>query len=79
MDDLPRADERIIRAHAAELIAMADVLGLSNVRYASDNRVVVTRTARAEPLGIYRLAEEASLPWATVFGCTPMPCSPIPG
>jgi len=60
LDDLPRADERIIRAHAAELIAMADVLGLSNVRYASDNRVVVTRTARAEPLGIYRLAEEAS-------------------
>jgi len=60
LEDLPWADEQVIRAHAAELIAMAERLGLANVRYASDNRVVVTRTDKVAPLGIHRLAEEAS-------------------
>ncbi len=59
-DDLPWADEQVIRAHAAELIAMAEGIGLSNVRYASGNRLVVTRTERVEPLGEYVFAEQAS-------------------
>ena len=60
LEDLPPADEQAIRAHAADLIAMAEGLGLTELRYASGNRVVVTRTARVEPLGEHRLAEEAS-------------------
>lgn len=60
LEDLPWADEQVIRSHASELIAMAERLGLANVRYASDNRVVVTRTDKVAPLGIHRLAEEAS-------------------
>lgn len=60
LEDLPWGDEQVIRAHAAELIAMAERLGLDNVRYASGNRVVVTRTDHAALLGIHRLAEEAS-------------------
>lgn len=59
-DDLPWADERVIRAHAAELIAMARGIGLANVRYASSNRLVVTRTENVEPLGEFRFAEQAS-------------------
>ena len=57
---------------------MADVLDLSNVRYASDNPRGGDTPPAAEPW-IYRLAEGPALPWATRFGCTPMPCSPIPG
>ena len=60
LEDLPWANEQVIRARAAELIAMAERLGLANVRYASDNRVVATRTDKVAPLGIHRLAEEAS-------------------
>ena len=59
-DDLPWADEQVIRAHAAELIAMAEGIGLTDVRYASGNRLVVTRTERVEPLGEYVFAERAS-------------------
>jgi hypothetical protein len=32
LEDLPEANEGIIRAHSAELIAMAESLGLVNVR-----------------------------------------------
>ena len=39
-DDLPVADERVIRAHAAELIAMDESLGLADLRYDSSNRIV---------------------------------------
>ena len=60
-DDLPWADERVIRAHAAELIALAEGIGLTYVRYASGNRLVVTRTERVEPLGECVFAERASL------------------
>ena len=59
-DDLPWADEQVIRAHAAELIAMAEDLGMTNVRYASDNRLVVTATDHFERLGPFTFAEEAS-------------------
>ena len=51
-DDLPWADEQVIRAHAAELIAMAEDLGLTNVRYSSDNRLVVTATDHFERTGV---------------------------
>lgn len=60
LDDLPEADERVIRAHAAELIAMAESLGLVNVRYASDNRLVVGVTDHFQRLGPFTFAEEAS-------------------
>lgn len=60
LEDLPQADERVIRAHAAELIAMADTLGLSDVRYASDNRLVVSVSDHFRRLGPFTLAEEAS-------------------
>ena len=59
-DDLPVANESVIRAHAAELIAMADTLGLANVRYASADRIVVTVTDHVEHLGEFRFAERAS-------------------
>jgi hypothetical protein len=59
-DDLPWADEEIIREHAAELIAMAESLGLSDLRYASSNRIVVTLTDHVEPLGEYKFSERAS-------------------
>lgn len=59
-DDLPVADERVIRAHAAELIAMAEALGLANLRYASADRIVVTVTDHVEYLGEFRFAERAS-------------------
>jgi hypothetical protein len=60
LEDLPQADEGVIRAHAAELIAMAESLGLMNVRYASDNRLVVSVPDRFQRLGPFTLAEEAS-------------------
>ena len=60
LEDLPQADEQVIRAHAAELITMAEDLGLTNVRYASDNRLVVTMTERIERMGPFTFAEEAS-------------------
>jgi hypothetical protein len=59
-DDLPWADEEIIRAHAAELVAMAESLGLSDLRYASSDRIVVTLTDHVEPLGEYKFSERAS-------------------
>jgi hypothetical protein len=59
-DDLPWADEQMIRAHASELIAMAESLGLANLRYASSNRVVVTLTDRAAPFDDHRFSERAS-------------------
>ena len=59
-DDLPWADEQMIRAHAAELIAMAESLGLAELRYASSNRVVVRLTDHAAPFGDYRFSERAS-------------------
>ena len=60
LEDLPQADERVIRAHAAELIAVADALGLSDVRYASDNRLVVSVSDHFQRLGPFTFAEEAS-------------------
>ena len=60
LEDLPQADERVIRAHAAELIAMAESLGLSDVRYASDNRLVVSVSDHFQRLGPFTFAEEAS-------------------
>ena len=60
LEDLPWADEQVIRAHAAELIAMAEDLGLTSVRYASDNRLVVTMTDQVERMGPFTFAEEAS-------------------
>ena len=60
LEDLPWADEQVIRAHAAELITMAESLGLTNVRYASGNRLVVTMTGRIERMGPFTFAEEAS-------------------
>ncbi len=59
-DDLPWADEEVIRAHAAELVAMAESLGLADLRYASGNRIVVRRTDRVVPLGEHRFSERAS-------------------
>ncbi len=59
-DDLPGADERIIRERAAELIAMAESLGLANLRYAASNRVVAKLTDQVEPLGYHKLSERAS-------------------
>ena len=59
-DDLPWADEQVIRAHAAELIAMAESFGLANLRYASANRIVVTLTDQVATFGDYRFAEQAS-------------------
>jgi hypothetical protein len=59
-DDLPVADEQVIRAHAAELIAMAEGHGLTNLRYASRNRLVASLTERVEPLGEFRFSERAS-------------------
>lgn len=59
-DDLPWADEQIIRAHAAELIAMAKSLGLADLRYASSNRIVVRRTDHVESLGVHKFSERAS-------------------
>ena len=59
-DDLPWADEEIIRAHAAELVAMAESLGLSDLRYASSNRIVVTLTDHVEPRGEFKFSERAS-------------------
>ena len=58
--DLPWADEQVIRAHAAELIAMAESLGLADLRYASSNRIVVRRTDHVEPMGEHRFSERAS-------------------
>ena len=45
-DDLAWADEQMIRAHAAELIAMAESLGPADLRYASSNRIVDSRNRR---------------------------------
>ena len=59
-DDLPWADEQVIRAHDAELIAMAESLGLADLRYASGNRIVVRRTDHVEPMGEHRFSERAS-------------------
>ena len=59
-DDLPVADEHVIRAHAAELMAMAEALGLANVRCASTDRIVVTVTDRVEYLEEFRFAERAN-------------------
>ena len=59
-DDLPWADEQVIRAHAAELIAMAETLGLADLRYASGNRIVVRRTDHVEALGVHKFSERAS-------------------
>ena len=59
-DDLPIADEQVIRAHATELIAMAQGLGLTNLRYASHNRLVVTLTQDVEPLGEFLFSTRAS-------------------
>ena len=59
-DDLPWADEQMIRAHAAELIAMAESLGLDDLRYASSNRVVVRLTDHAAPFGDHHFSERAS-------------------
>lgn len=59
-DDLPWADEKVIRTHAADLIAMAESLGLADLRYASSNRIVVRLTDHAETLAEYRLSERAS-------------------
>jgi hypothetical protein len=60
LEDLPPADEQLIRDRAAELIAMAEELGLANVRYASGNRLVVSVTDHFQRLGTFTLAEEAS-------------------
>jgi hypothetical protein len=60
-DDLPWADERVIREHAAELIELAESLGMTNLRYASGNRIVLTLTDHVVLLGEFRFAEEASL------------------
>jgi hypothetical protein len=65
LKDLPPADEQLIRAHAAELISMAEGLGLANARYASDNRLVVRVTDHFERLGPFTFAEEASF----MLGC----------
>ena len=59
-DDLPWADGQVIRAHAAELIAMAESLGLADLRYASSNRIVVRRTDHVEPMGEHRFSERAT-------------------
>ena len=59
-DDLPIADEQVIRAHATELIAMAESLGLANLRYASRNRLVVSLTEDVEPLGEFLFPTRAS-------------------
>ena len=59
-DDLPWADEQMIRAHADELIAMAESLGLADLRYASSNRIVVRMTDRAAPFDDHRFSERAS-------------------
>ena len=59
-DDLPWADEQMIRAHAAELIEMAESLGLTDLRYASTNRVVVRLTDHAAPFGDHKFSERAS-------------------
>ena len=58
-DDLPWADEQVIRAHDKELIALADSFGLANLRYASSNRILVTLTNRVVTFGDYRFAEQA--------------------
>ncbi len=59
-DDLPWADEQVIRAHAAQLSAMAESLGLPDLRYTSSNRIVVRRTDHVEPMGEHRFSERAS-------------------
>ena len=59
-DDLPWADEQVIRAHAAEWIALAESLGLADLRYASGSRIVVRLTDHVEPLGEYKFSERAS-------------------
>jgi hypothetical protein len=64
-DDLPVADEHVIRAHAAELIAMTETLGLAHVRYASADRIVVTVTDHVDYLGEFRFADRASF----MMGC----------
>ena len=60
-DNMPLADEAFIRAHREELIAMAENLGLTNVRYASRNRLVVTPTDAADALSVFELSAKASL------------------
>ena len=59
-NDLPWADEQLIRAHASALIAMAQTLGLPDLRYTSGNRIVVRLTDHVEPLGEYKFSERAS-------------------
>jgi hypothetical protein len=60
LEDLPQADEQVIRAHAAELIAMAESLELADVRYASDTRLVVSVADHFRRLGPFTLVEEVS-------------------
>jgi hypothetical protein len=50
----------VVRAHAAEWIAMAESVGRLNVRYASDKRIVVSVTDHFQRLGPFTFAEEAS-------------------
>ncbi len=42
VDDTPDADEAIIRAHREELLAIAAELGITDLKYASGNRLVGT-------------------------------------
>lgn len=53
-DDLPLADEEFIRAHREELFAMATSLGLTNVRYAARNRLVVTFDPSVPPMNLFK-------------------------
>lgn len=60
IDDMPEADEAFVRAHRAELLALAEELGITDVRVAHTGRMVGSIHADSAPLGVYAFSARAS-------------------
>ena len=60
LPDLPWADDHLLRTHVGEWTATAASLGLSDLRNASSNRIVVRLTDHVESLGVHKYSERAS-------------------
>jgi hypothetical protein len=58
--DYEGAESDRVRNHGAKEACGFGAPGLADVRYASGNRLLVTRTPHVVPLGEHRFAEEAS-------------------
>lgn len=60
VDDMPFADEALLRSHREELLAIAAELGITDVRVSTEGRLVGNAYGQSVPLSIYKFGARAS-------------------